>query len=539
LVSEEIGLAKNQITTVDIGTNSVKILQLELTQTGIMVVNYGVKSYPRQSAAEKIPDEVLLDTLSQLMRERLIQTKPVAIAIPRLSVTVKDLTGLPTSATDEDIEKMVPIQVDLELPFAIADAAYSTYNLQRSPEGISLEVVATKKSSVRRYMDIAEETGLRLKAIIPSAFATYGAIFDQSKEELTGRTIAMADIGAGITDFCIIQHGRLAFSRSFTFGGNNLTQLYESEYGLSFPEAEERKLKEADLKSAEEDALANRWAKSLVMQITQSLRAFSGEGPTNGISRLRLCGGGSQVPGLDEYLADALGIEVILWNPMQDAAGQSVEEGLQSRLSVALGLGIIGADGEKRTPTVNANLLPKEISERAERARRKVIAIIATAAAILILAGAGLGFTSWQRSRAEQREGVARELESLERKVETIKAKAALENSILMQRMMAPYVTPLEILREMSSRLPDRKKIALTNLNIDKKGKVTMGVEANSHADVSEMIQILNGMKLLDKVKLFDEVKYGAISRVTKEKRPILQVQIACTLNVDAMQKIE
>ena len=115
---------------------------------------------------------------------------------------------------------------------------------------------------------------------------------------------------------------------------------------------------------------------------------------------------------------------------MQDVAGQPVEAGLQSRLSVALGLGIIGADGEKRTPTVNANLLPKEIGERAERARRKVIAIIAAAAAILILAGAGLGFTGWQRSRAKQRESLASELESLERKAETIKAKAALEKLI-------------------------------------------------------------------------------------------------------------
>ena len=204
---------------------------------------------------------------------------------------------------------------------------------------------------------------------------------------------------------------------------------------------------------------------------------------------------------------------------------------------MALGLGIIGVAGEKRTPTVNANLLPKEIGEREERARRKLIVSIATVAAVLILAGAGLGFNNWRSSRAALYEKLASELQELEK--QTSDAKTALENSVLMQRMMTPYVAPLEVLREMSEKLPDRKKIALTNLTIDKKGKVTMGVEAASHADVSEMIRILSEAKLLDKVKLFDEVKHGVISRVTKEKRPILQVQIACMLNKDAMQEME
>ena len=510
-------MAKNQITTVDIGTNSVKIIQLELTHTGIMIAKSGVKSYPRQSATERITEEVILDSLSQLMRDMVVQTKPVAIAIPRQVVTVKGLAGLPASATDEDIDKMVPIQVGTELPFPIADAAYSAYNIQRSPEGVSLEIVATKKTSVQRYVDIAEETGLKLNAIIPSSFATYGLIFDQFKEALAGRAVAVADIGAGMTDVCIIQHGRLAFSRSFSFAGNSLTQQFEKEYNLSFSEAEERKISEANLQSSDEDTPTHRWAKNLASQIAQSLHAIPGESSTNGINSLWLCGGSSHVSGLDDYLANALDMEVTLWNPAQKTEGQSIETGLQSGLSVALGLGIIGVDAEKRTPTVNANLLPKEISEREQRTRRKIMAFVATAAAILILAAAGLGIVGWRRSRAALRENLTNEIAKLEQKSEIREARAALENSILMQRMMTPYATPLEILREMSDKLPDRKSIALTNLNIDKKGKVTMGVEANSHADVSKVIQVLNEAKLLGKMKLFDEVKYGAISRVTKQ----------------------
>jgi type IV pilus assembly protein PilM len=539
-------MAKNQITTVDIGTNSVKVLQLELTQTGIVIVNSGMESYPRQSATEKISDQVVIDTLNRLLRDKAFKTKPVAAAVPRHSVTVKSLAGLPTSATDEDIGKMVPIQVEPELPFSIADAVYSSYNLQRSPEGVSLEVVAAKRAAVERYVDIAEKTGLKLKAIIPSSFATYGVVFDQFKEQLAGKTLAVADIGAGMTDVCIIEHGRLAFSRSFTFGGNLLTEQFGKEYGLSFAVAEERKISEASLQSfnverstlnAVEDSPTRRWAANLATQIAQSLRAFTGE--EDGIDSLWLCGGSSLVPGLADYLAARLGMEVSLWNPLQGIGGSegASTHSLTHSLSVALGLGIIGVAGQKRTPTVNADLLPKEIGEREERARRKLMVSAATVLAVLILAGAGLGFSNWRRSRTALYGKVASQLQELEE--QTSDAKTALENSILMQRMMTSYVTPLEILREMSEELPDRKRIALTNLNIDKKGKVTMGVEAASHADVSEMIQKLSEAKLLDKVKLFDEVKHGAISRVTKEKRPVLQVQIVCIVNKNAMQEME
>ncbi|MFC1712085.1 pilus assembly protein PilM [Candidatus Poribacteria bacterium] len=532
-------MAKEHITTVDIGTNSVKVLQLDLTQSGITVVNSGERSYPRRSATERIPDEVVIDTLSQLFKDRVIRTKPVAMAVPRHLVTVKKLTGLPTSASDEEIDKMVPIQVNSELPFAIQDSIYSTYNLRRSPEGISLEVVATKKSSIQRYVYIAEQIGLKLIAIIPSAFATYGLIFDQFKEQLTGRTVAVADIGAGMTDICVIQHGRLDFSRSLTFGGNSLTQSYEMQHKLSFAEAEERKISEANLRSSEEDSPEHEWANNLASQIDQSFRAFRGESGSNGVNSLWLCGGGSLTPGLDDYLADKLDLAVNVWDPLQRIEGSPPEEGLNNGLSVALGLGVISAAGEQRTPTVNANLLPEEISQRAQRTRRKITMFIAAAAAIIVIVGAGLAFMTWRHSKAADYEDVRSRLETLEKNEETREARAALENSVLMQQAMTPYVTPLEVLRELSNSLPDRKQIALNSLSIDKKGKVTMSVEANSHADVSKVILTLSELQLLDKVKLFDEVKHGSISKVTKDKRPILQVQIACLLNQDAMQEIK
>lgn len=532
-------MARNQITTIDIGTNSVKALQVELTDAGLRIVNYGAESYPRQSATERVSDDLVMDTLSELMRKRLLRTKPVAMSIPRYSVTIKGLSGLPASATDENLDKMVPIQVGPELPFPIADSVYDSYNLQRSGDNISLEVVATKKSSIQRYTFIADKIGLKLKAIIPSSFATYAVIFERYKDELVGRNIAVADIGAGMTDIFVIEHGRLASSRSFSYGGNNLTQAFEREYGLEFSAAEEQKIGKASLRSDEDNAITKRWADSLSMQISQSLLAFAGEDRITKIDSLWLCGGSSQVPGLEEYLANKLDIKVSLWNPLQGIESEDIEETQQRRLSVALGIGIIGLDGAKRTPTVNANLLPKEIKEREQRARQKVKMVIASVLALLIVTGAVLSYSSWRSSKIAQYEQMTKRIKAIEQKEELKAARTSLENSILMQQVMTPYITPLEILREMSDKLPDRKRVALTTLNVDKKGRVSMGIEASSHADISEVIQVLNEMKFFDKTELFSEVKHGAITKTTKDKRPIFQVQILCTLNEKAASSDE
>jgi type IV pilus assembly protein PilM len=534
-VNKEFALARNQITTIDIGTNSVKAMELGLTQSGLIVHSCSSKAYPRNSSADRITDEAIIETLAQLIKEKGIRTGHVAISIPRQLTTVKGLSGLPGSATDEDILRMVPVQVESELPFTIAEAIYSVYNIQKTIDNVSLEVVAAKRTSVERYVDIANKTGLKVGFIIPSAFATYGVVFDQLKDTLASKNIAIADIGAGGTDICIIQHGRLAFSRSFMYGGNNLTLMFEKDEGLNFENAEAQKIMNANLSSSSEDPLTYQWADALSNQISQSIRAFTGKDAGSGIDNLILCGGCCKIPGLAEYMNTKLGVEVSLLGSLPN-----VEIGLfrdeksldEQNLTVCLGLGLIALAGKDRTPTVNVNLLPTEILERAKRLRQRILMGLSAVAAVIVLAVGIWLFNGWQKSRDVKYKQVADQLQKLEKDVVALNAKEMLEKSILMDRIMIPYVTPLEILRAMHEKLPSREKLALTSFDIDKNGKVTLSVEALSHADIGEAVQILSEMKSSDSGNLFSDVNNGAVSKITKDNRPILQVQIICTLNI-------
>lgn len=527
-------MAKNQITTVDIGTNSVKILQLALTESGLIILNHGMKKYPRQSATEKVSDDTIIDTLKQLIEERGFNTKNIALSIPRHLVTVKSLSGLPSSVTDEELDKMVSIQIEPELPFPIAEAVYSTYNVQKLQDGISLEIVASKRSVIDRYIYLSERAGLKLKTIIPSAFAVYGLVFDQFKDELPGRNIAVVESGAGETDFCVIQHGRLSFSRSFTYGGNNLTQLFEKAYNVPFDEAEAKKLAFASI----DEQNTQQWADMFSIQIMQSIRAFSGK--ESNIDYIWLSGGCSNIPGLPEYLTSKLGIEV---QPIPHMPNIRHLPGLdelppESSITVNLGLGLIGMAGSSRTPTVNVNLMPRDIIEKAKRTRKKILIALVSLIIASIISLATWKVVDWQQSKIALAKSLENKVQTLLNDPETKSAKESLERSILIEQVVKPYVTPLEILREMSEKLPDRQRVALTSLTIDKNGKVTMNVEAMSHNDIGEMIQTLSEIRIYEDVSLFTDVKHGTISKVTKENRPILQVQIICNLNQGESQEV-
>jgi len=181
-------------------------------------------------------------------------------------------------------------------------------------------------------------------------------------------------------------------------------------------------------------------------------------------------------------------------------------------------------------------MLPLEILEKAKILRRKVLIAVSSFMAVLVLVGAVWLFIGWQNSKNEQYEAIKDKLKKLNKDVVTIQAKEALEKSILMDKIMVPYVTPLEILREMHEKMPNRERISLSSFDLGKNGKLVISLVAMSHADVGETVQILSDMTVSNDQKLFSEVKNGAVSKITKDNKPILQVQITCTLKKEIQQ---
>ena len=513
-------MATKQVTAIDIGTNAIKVIELEETSSGMRMVNWGIAQYHHDSADE-ITDDVIISRLRDVSTRAKMKPKSTVVSIPRSLVTVKKLANLPTADTDEEIENIINLQAEVAIPFGAGNAVYNYHNLQRSKDSASAELVAARKSDVERYMQILKAVGIRPSAIMPSAYASGSlALFILSDNNVESTTMVL-DIGAGETDLSILHRGRIAFSRSLSIGGNHLTQAYARENNLSLQEAEEHKIASADLRNDSPPAELLEWASGLTEELRRSIQAFNRD--TIGelqIDDIWLCGGGATLPGLDKFITDSLGVPATLWNPLSILEPNSDAEppsNLSYGFAVPLGLCV-----NYFTDRVPVNLLPREELERKSKARQKMFALSYAAAALILLVGVVWGGTSWVNSRNTRLRNISAQLRDTEKDAK--RSQVLLTDDLIMADMLSPKVSPLDVLLELTKQNPDRKKVAFLGFTLDRT-KVKIDVKANSDADASNVVS------LLSKSELFTDVKAGQFSTIEKNKKTFVQFQINCKLD--------
>ena len=533
-------MAKNQTVSIDIGTSAIKLVQLEQTASGIRLVSAGVEEYPQTGPTAEISAEMISQTLQRLWKR--VQGRGVALSIPRLSVTSRRLTNLLASAADDQLSNLVAMQAETELPFRVEDAVYDYHDVRRLDAGVSVELIAAKRETVQQQIDYLKPLGLAPKSVIPSTLATsvLAGVVNLKANSLGGMTMVV-DIGAGRTDLCLMDGDTLQFSRSFPIGGNHLTHLYQSETGHDFEGAESRKIATAALdRQSQSAAPAYEWADGLVSELKRSINGAKRELNLNReaiVSEIWICGGGSRISGLADYIANRLEVPARLWNPLdafkeiwdeQRSDSQSVD-GFSDTLAVALGMGV-----NALTRQISLDLLPSEEKAKLTQAEQRKRTLTAVAAGLILLVGLGLGGVTW--SRAHQAKIVA--LDGEVRKISRAEsnAKKTLVKDLALVNLLTPRVSPLDILRELSVRFADRTKIAWTTLNISRlddpaKAKITFNIEAQSHQAVSQIISIMAQWGM------FTNIKSGQVTSIERDKKPIFQAQITCNLAKNAIQK--
>ena len=535
-------MAKNQIVSIDIGTSAIKLVQLEQTAAGIRLVNAEVEAYPHPTPATEIPIEAIAETLQRLWRRVGGRSTSVVLSIPRLLVTTRRLTNLPAAATDDQLSNLVAMQAETELPFRVEGAIYDYHDVHRSEDGISVELIAARRETVQQQIDYLKPLGITTKGVMPSALATSVlAGIENHKDDSSTEMTMVVDIGAGRTDLCLLAGDALRFSRSFPMGGNHLTYLYQQETESDFEIAERRKIMDAALNQhLQAVSPTYEWADGLVAELRRSINGAKRElniSEDKIVSEIWLCGGGARIPGLTDYIADRLEVPVRLWNPLdafnevwseQRPNVQSIDD-LSDTLAVALGLGV-----NALTSRISLDLLPSEEKVKLTQAQQRKRTLMAVAAGLVLLIGLGLGGLT--QSRIHQAKIVA--LDGAIRNISQAEssAKRTLTKDLALVNLLAPRVSPLDIVRELSVRFEDRTKVAWTTLNITRlddleRAKITFNIEAQSHKDVSQTISIMA------QSGVFTNIKSGQVTSVEREKKPIFQAQITCNLSEDAIHQ--
>ncbi|MEX0881355.1 MAG: type IV pilus assembly protein PilM [Candidatus Saccharimonadales bacterium] len=308
----------------DIGHSSLKVMQLEAgagKNKSPRVVGYG-SSY--RYAVNSITGGVIVDykALSEALHDLFdrglagtISSRNVACTIP-MSHSFSRPLKLP-AMDDDDLKQAVHLEAEQYIPVA-PENLYIDYDVvRRDDKNIDILVVATPKNIIESYMKFLESMGLEPVALEPTMNAT-ARIFGMA-DPANDQPTVLVDFGAEATDIAV--YDKTLFVNSTVQGGSNtMISLIAQNLGISREEAFKVKNEEGlklsghlrDIGKAVKPTLDN-----LLREIHKIVRYYDDRVAVGGrkISQAIMTGGGTNMPGLSDYLAEELGIPVRMLDP--------------------------------------------------------------------------------------------------------------------------------------------------------------------------------------------------------------------------------
>jgi type IV pilus assembly protein PilM len=113
-----------------------------------------------------------------------------------------------------------------------------------SPEDIEVLIAASRKDKIMDRVAAAEVAGLKATVMDVDVFAAQTAfelIESQFPDKGKDQNIAIVDVGASIMAVNVLRNDQSIYMREQPFGGNQLTQEIQRQFGMSAEEAEAAK----------------------------------------------------------------------------------------------------------------------------------------------------------------------------------------------------------------------------------------------------------------------------------------------------------
>src|SRR3990170_4397722 len=212
---------KKQVNLVglDIGSSSVKAVELKKTKDGFELLSVGLEPL----SPETVVDGAIIDALSvsaaidRIYAGQKVKNKNVATSVSGHSVIIKKI-NLPMLEEDE-LYDQVYADAGQYIPFDIADVSLDYQVLEPSPAGDTQEVllVAVKRDKINNYQSAL--IGRSLAMVDVDAFALQNT-FETNYQPNPDETVALLNIGASVMNINIVRGGVPLFTRDVSVGGN-------------------------------------------------------------------------------------------------------------------------------------------------------------------------------------------------------------------------------------------------------------------------------------------------------------------------------
>jgi len=421
----------------DLGSSSIKLIELEQTPTGVRVRNHLIQEFPSVQGPQPIdrlgwPHHLsgaaegsasatplgrdpwrwqtgpsghsqVVGWLQAALKE--FGAKDVHLAVGGPEVVIRRIKVPPMSK--EELAEAVKWQVKDELPFPIHEAVLDFEVLgevwDKDVKKLDILVAAASKGFVQDQITLIERAGSKVASVSHAGLALWQAVRSLSPERATG-SVALVEIGAEQTHVAVFKDGLPRLARDLPIGSAHLTQAMagvttseRGEVSLDWGKAEQVKrrygiLTEHPQGTTEEGfpleqlaALMRSILENLLAELLRLFDFYKVHLDETGISRVLLVGGGASLKHIQTFLSEGLAMDVELYDPLAHLEGrtQAMEGG--PRLAVALGAALAHGQGP--------DLMPQERKALRLKAKTRWLVQSSVSGAVLVAGLVYLGLS--------------------------------------------------------------------------------------------------------------------------------------------------
>src|SRR5918993_59058 len=300
-------MGKKSLVGLDIGSSSVKAVELNKKGNTLQLVNLGFENLQPDTIVDGQIMELnnVANVITSIFTEHQIKTSRVAAGVSGHSVIVKNIV-LPQMSEDE-LQESFSWHAEEHIPFDISDVNLDYQVTSSSTDALNVLMAACKSDKIANVKQAIQLAGKQPVVIDVDAFALQNC-YEVNYQPKAGEVVALLNIGSSTMNINILNGARSVFARDASVGGSQYTSLLQKELGLTYEQAEAAKRGYAlpdGVEARPIQPIIETVSDILALEIRKTMDFYraTAEESEEAIQKILIAGGGSKLPGLPDYLS--------------------------------------------------------------------------------------------------------------------------------------------------------------------------------------------------------------------------------------------
>lgn len=293
---------------IDIGTSSIKIVELVKESNRFKLSNYGAFELDpgEDKMVSKLSNADIIGGIKQILSTTGMTARDAVASVPSFQTFSTTIT-MP-QLSERELAKAIPFEARKYIPVPLTEVQLDWAVVNEK----DVFLVAVPKEEVNRYREIMKGAGLDLRALELENFALIRSIVGNDLSP-----ICILNVGGRSTSILIVENGFQRASHDYEIGGYEITSAIARSLGVNIKRAEEMK-KSLGMRNISDNIIKEAVVSlinSMILEVNKTIQNYE-DVKKSKIVKIFLVGGLANMPDILLYFSEKLGRTVSFGNPI-------------------------------------------------------------------------------------------------------------------------------------------------------------------------------------------------------------------------------